>query len=67
MLPEGYPYILPDETARVEGILLLDIDAAALQVLDRYEDEGRHYRRTAVEVVTHRGAVRAMTYVGLRG
>jgi gamma-glutamylcyclotransferase (GGCT)/AIG2-like uncharacterized protein YtfP len=64
--PNGYPRVIPDPAARVEGFLLRGVGRQALAVLDRYEDEGRLYRRTAV-TVTMRGGHRraAMTYVGL--
>ena len=46
----GYPVIHPADGARVEGLLLDDVDADALRALDAYEDEGRLYRRLAVSV-----------------
>jgi gamma-glutamylcyclotransferase (GGCT)/AIG2-like uncharacterized protein YtfP len=66
LAPAGnYPYIVSDAAASVTGFLLRGLDAAALAALDRYEDEGRLYRRTQV-VVTVAGTPRpAMTYVGI--
>ncbi len=60
----GYPYIVPRAGARVHGLLLEDVDDAALRALDRYEDEGRLYVRRSVEVVAGDRRVRCETYVG---
>jgi gamma-glutamylcyclotransferase (GGCT)/AIG2-like uncharacterized protein YtfP len=60
----GYPYIVPDAGGSVEGFLLHDVDAWALDVFDRYEDEGRLYRRTGVVVTVSGHPQRAMAYVG---
>ena len=66
LMPDGgYPFIAPEAGAVVEGFLLRDLDAAALRALDRYEDEGRLYRRTAVVVSTTARQEACMTYVGL--
>jgi gamma-glutamylcyclotransferase (GGCT)/AIG2-like uncharacterized protein YtfP len=46
----GYPVINPAPGARVEGLLLDDVDDDAMRALDAYEDEGRLYRRQAVSV-----------------
>ena len=46
----GYPEIHPAEGCMVEGLVLEDIDDDALRALDRYEDEGRLYRRVPVSV-----------------
>jgi gamma-glutamylcyclotransferase (GGCT)/AIG2-like uncharacterized protein YtfP len=50
--PGSYAFVVPDETASVEGILLDGIDDDALARLDAYEDEGRLYvrRRALAEV-----------------
>jgi len=34
----GYPYVIPNPRARVQGILLTGIDPTALAALDRYEE-----------------------------
>ncbi len=39
--PQGYPYIVPRPGSRVKGSVLLEIDEASFERLDRYEDEGR--------------------------
>ena len=48
--PGGYPYVVPDPQASVEGVLMLDLTAETLRVLDHYEDEGELYRRVEVVV-----------------
>jgi gamma-glutamylcyclotransferase (GGCT)/AIG2-like uncharacterized protein YtfP len=60
----GYPYIVPNPGTRVYGILLTQIDQAALAVLDRYEEEGRLYHRCRVEVTVGGHRVSCETYVG---
>jgi len=64
--PAGrYPWIEPCAEAQVEGILLCDVDDAALARLDEYEDEGRLYAREEVEVRLVDGSKRrCQTYVG---
>ncbi|HVM97831.1 MAG TPA: gamma-glutamylcyclotransferase family protein [Candidatus Acidoferrales bacterium] len=64
---DTYAYIIPDESATTEGLLLLGVDAASLVALDRYEGEGELYRRTAVEVVVDGTPRSALTYVGIKG
>jgi len=61
-----YPYIVVDPTARVDGTLLLDVDAAALRAFDHYEDEGHLYRRIGVEVDVGNDLRSAWVYVGVR-
>jgi gamma-glutamylcyclotransferase (GGCT)/AIG2-like uncharacterized protein YtfP len=63
--PGGYPYIVPDATAAVEGFVLLDVDTDALRILDAYEDEGRLYRRSTVVITLDGRSVEAMAYVGV--
>jgi gamma-glutamylcyclotransferase (GGCT)/AIG2-like uncharacterized protein YtfP len=60
----GYPYIIPNPEARVQGILLSGIDPAALAALDRYEEEGHLYHRHQVEVTANGRRVICETYVG---
>ncbi len=60
----GYPYIIPNSGARVQGILLSGIDPSALVALDHYEDEGYLYHRRQVEVTVEGRRVPCETYVG---
>jgi gamma-glutamylcyclotransferase (GGCT)/AIG2-like uncharacterized protein YtfP len=62
--PGGYPYLVADDGAVVEGVVLGDIDAEALARLDHYEDEGRLYVRRAVTVVVDGAALACDVYVG---
>ncbi|MBI3786083.1 MAG: gamma-glutamylcyclotransferase [Deltaproteobacteria bacterium] len=62
---DGYAYIVADTGNDVEGLLLLDVDAAALAALDRYEGEGELYRRTLVDVLIAGARQPAQTYVGI--
>jgi len=59
-----YPYVVPAARSHVDGLLLDGIDAASLDALDRYEDEGRLYRRRAVTVLVDGASVACETYVG---
>lgn len=61
---DGYPYIVADDTAEVEGVVLQGLDAAALSALDLYEDEGRLYKRVEVTVCVADESQRAFVYVG---
>jgi gamma-glutamylcyclotransferase (GGCT)/AIG2-like uncharacterized protein YtfP len=64
-----YPFVVAERGASVEGVLLMDLTAYDMQVLDRYEEvEFGVYRREPVEVEAWGcGArpiyVRADTYV----
>ncbi len=60
----GYPYIVPNPSARVQGILLAGIDPPALAALDRYEEEGHLYYRCRVEVTVDGRCVPCKAYVG---
>ena len=65
VVPEGgFPFIVPQPDAVVEGFLLHELDEGAVQLLDRYEDEGHLYRRTAVVVSAGGRRQSCMTYVG---
>jgi gamma-glutamylcyclotransferase (GGCT)/AIG2-like uncharacterized protein YtfP len=47
----AYPYIVEDENDWVDGVLLMDLSAKDLQVLDRYEEvESGVYQREPVQV-----------------
>lgn len=60
----GYPWVVPQAGATVEGVLLDDLDAAALEAIDAYEDEGYLYhRRDAVALVAGRHEA-CQVYVG---
>ena len=64
--PGCYPYVVPDPASSVDGALLLDVDDDALAALDRYEDEGRLYRRVDATAVCEGEAVPCAVYVFLR-
>jgi gamma-glutamylcyclotransferase (GGCT)/AIG2-like uncharacterized protein YtfP len=61
----GYPTIVPRPGARVDGMLLEHLDAAALAALDAYEDLGRLYARRPAEVVVDGRRVACEVYVSL--
>jgi len=61
--PHGYPVIDPARSARVEGLLLDDVDDDALRALDAYEDEGRLYRRQTVLVRVDGCPIACQAYV----
>jgi gamma-glutamylcyclotransferase (GGCT)/AIG2-like uncharacterized protein YtfP len=61
---QGYPYIVPKSGGQVAGFLLEDVDAASLRTLDAYEDEGRLYTRSGVEVTAGGERTACETYVG---
>jgi gamma-glutamylcyclotransferase (GGCT)/AIG2-like uncharacterized protein YtfP len=62
--PGGYPYLVEDPRGVVDGLVLEDIDDDALRRLDRYEDEGRLYRRCTVTVASNGSEVACDVYVG---
>lgn len=59
----GYPYIIEDQAAEVEGFVLTEVDASALRAFDAYEDEGRLYRRIEVSVIVDGKPRPAFAYV----
>src|SRR4029077_19574691 len=61
----GYPTIVAQPGARVEGMLLENLDAGALAALDAYEDLGRLYARGVAEVVVGGRRVACEVYVSL--
>ena len=61
----GYPTIVPQAGARVEGVLVEDVDAASLAALDVYEDAGRLYARRPTEVLVDGEPVPCEVYVSL--
>jgi gamma-glutamylcyclotransferase (GGCT)/AIG2-like uncharacterized protein YtfP len=60
----GYPYIVRSRGAKVEGILIRNIDPQSMKKLDQYEDEGRLYSRQKVTVVSDRKKVGCQAYLG---
>src|ERR1700746_3444573 len=47
----AYPYIVEASNDTVEGVLVMDLSPAEIQVLDRYEEvDSGMYRRQLVEV-----------------
>lgn len=60
----GYPYLVPQPGATVDGLLLDGIDPVSLARLDAYEEEGTLYRRRTVRVNTEAGEVAAEAYLG---
>ncbi len=60
----GYPYIIPYNGSKVEGILLQNVDPESLKKLDGYEVEVRLYSHKIVEVTSSRERVACETYVG---
>ena len=61
----GYPTVVPQAGARVEGVLVEDVDAASLAALDVYEDAGRLYARRPAEVLVDGERVPCEVYVSL--
>src|SRR5262250_2795992 len=62
--PRGYPWVVAQEGATVAGILLDDVDDAALARLDAYEDEGGLYLRRDAAAVADGRRVPCQVYVG---
>jgi hypothetical protein len=56
-----YYYAVPASPARIEGIVIHDIPAAAMTEIDRYE--GKRYERETVKVHTGHGVVEAEAYL----
>jgi gamma-glutamylcyclotransferase (GGCT)/AIG2-like uncharacterized protein YtfP len=61
----GYPYIMTDAQGVVDGFVLHNVGAEALRAFDKYEDEGRLYRRTEVVINVAGREEPAWTYVGV--
>ncbi len=61
----GYPCVVPDDSAQVQGCVLYDVDAESLCAFDRYEDEGRLYRRANVIVSVGGRRQRAFAYIAV--
>jgi len=59
----GYPNIVRDPQGMVDGVLLCDVDDEALHAFDRYEDEGRLYRRIEVIVTVAQQPRAVLVYV----
>lgn len=62
----GYPYIVPEKGAVVEGLLIRNVDRRSMQKLDEYEGEGRLYTRKRVTATCGSKKVCCETYVGNR-
>jgi gamma-glutamylcyclotransferase (GGCT)/AIG2-like uncharacterized protein YtfP len=60
----GYPYIVPEKGAVVEGLLIRNVDRRSMQKLDEYEGEGNLYHRKKVRVISAGDEIRCETYVG---
>ena len=60
----GYPYVVADAAAHVDGRMLDALDAAAVAALDRYEDAGRLYHRRRVTALVDGAPVACDVYVG---
>ncbi len=63
--PGSYAYITPDATSEVHGLVLRNIDAAALRAFDAYEEAGQLYRRVEVQVTVGAQIEAAQAYIGL--
>ncbi len=64
--PRGYPYLVADPDAAVDGALLEEIDPIALAALDAYEDEGRLYVRRDAVVTVDGAPVHCQLYQALQ-
>ena len=56
-----YYYAVPAPPARIEGLVVHDVPAAAMAEIDRYE--GKRYQREAVKVHTAAGVIEAQAYL----
>jgi gamma-glutamylcyclotransferase (GGCT)/AIG2-like uncharacterized protein YtfP len=56
-----YYYAVPAPPARIEGLVIHEVPAAAMAEIDRYE--GKRYQRETVKVHTARGTVTAQAYL----
>jgi hypothetical protein len=56
-----YYYAVPAPPARIEGLVIHDVPAAAMTEIDRYE--GQRYERETVQVHTGHGVVDAQAYL----
>ncbi|SRR5579875_227660 len=59
-------YIVPEPDASIDGLLLLDLEAADFAALDRYEEVPRLYTRETVEVVASIERLRCWVYMPTR-
>ena len=60
----GYPYIVPSNGSRVDGLLIRGIDADSSKRLDKYEDAGRLYFRKQVTAICGDEKCACEVYVG---
>ena len=64
--PAGeYPYLVPDPTASVEGVLIEGLDVRTLAALDAYEAVGHLYVRERVVVTCDGTRMRCWVYRAL--
>ena len=56
-----YFYAVADPSARIDGLVIYDVPAAAMAEIDRYE--GRRYDRETVHVNTAQGPIEAQAYL----
>lgn len=56
-----YFYAIASESSRIEGLVIYDIPAKSMAVIDKYE--GQRYEREAVLVNTANGKVKAQAYL----
>jgi len=58
-----YWYAVPDQNAKIEGILIHDVPPQAMADLDAYE--GKYYERESVQTNTASGLVEAQAYLAM--
>jgi gamma-glutamylcyclotransferase (GGCT)/AIG2-like uncharacterized protein YtfP len=56
-----YFYAVPNKSSKIEGFVVYDVPAEAMEEIDRYE--GKRYRRETIKVNTAKGPVRAHAYL----
>jgi len=56
-----YFYAVPNKSSKIEGFVVYDVPAEAMDEIDRYE--GKRYRRETIKVNTAKGLVRAHAYL----
>jgi len=56
-----YFYAVTDESSKIEGVVIYDVPAVAMEEINRYE--GKRYKRGSVSVNTAKGVVEAEAYL----
>jgi gamma-glutamylcyclotransferase (GGCT)/AIG2-like uncharacterized protein YtfP len=56
-----YSYAVPDPSSRIDGFIIYDVPAWAMDEIDRYE--GKRYDRESVQVNTAKGPVEVQAYL----